>query len=210
MNWKMVLISALTTLLIIGCVPKPYELHSITPILISKDDPTLKIFREKVCRKLVVEESSKSQPPAGSQEDSTKQNSGESVSRRVKTKCKTTSDRDFGAWYLRRVYDQRMGKRLISTVEILWCDTGMHNYEKCRVAVAWSRNPTGGLGEEKNNDLSLHVVPEAETFRKVKWPDQHGVPGHSTRRKGPGAQKKPTKDLLQKKRLQETPVADEL
>ena len=208
MTKKMVLIASLASLFVVGCAPRLYELHSITPILISKKDPSLKIFKKKVCKK-VVEEEERVEPAAG-QPDSAKPGAVEPKARKFITRCKTTPDHDYGSWFLRRVYAKRQGKRMISTVEILWCDTGKHNYEKCRVAVAWSRNPTGGLGEEKGTDIKQHVVPEAEAFRQVKWPDQHGVPGHGTKRRSAKAKKKPVKDTQQKKRLQETPVADEL
>lgn len=209
MTRRMVLIASVATLFVVGCAPKRFELHSITPILISKDDPSLKIFKKKVCKRTVIEEAEKDKgAPVGKAAEGT--SAPAKSKKKVITRCKTTPDHDYGSWFLRRVYAKRKGKRMISTVEILWCDTGKHNYEKCRVAVAWSRNPTGGLGEEKGTDIKGHVVPEAEAFRQVKWPDQHGVPGHGTKRKSAKAKKKPVKDTQQKKRLQETPVADEL
>ena len=138
MTIRMVLIASMAMLFVIGCAPKRFELHSITPILISKDDPTLKIFKKKVCKKVVVEEARKGKGPAESQPDAAKPSAGESKNRKIISRCKTTSDHDYGSWFLRRVYAARKGKRVISTVEILWCDTGKHNFEKCRVAVAWS------------------------------------------------------------------------
>ena len=210
MNNRMLLVASLSTFLGLGCAPGRYELHAITPLQISKKDPTLKILKEKVCKQVIVEQANKGPGPAGEQPTEASTGPAGEKARKVITRCETTPESDYGSWYIRRVYAKRQGKRLISTVEILWCDTGRHNYEKCRVAVAWSRNPTGGLGEEKGNDISQHVVPEAESFRKVKWPDQHGVPGHRKKRTAPGAKKKPDKNLEQRRRLQETPVADDL
>jgi hypothetical protein len=60
----------------------------------------------------------------------------------------TVKEREVGNWFVRKVYQPDAGKKKLYAVEILYCPTEKPVFSECRMAVAWSRSGSGGLGPQ--------------------------------------------------------------
>lgn len=78
---------------------------------------------------------------------------------------------DVGNWFYRSVYAPEGEHRKLYAVEIIYCPTERAIFTECRVAIAWSREGRGGLGEQLDAPPSpvpeRYITAEASAEQKV-------------------------------------------